>query len=86
MSPVYTGGAYPSTFDLAKRLRTLPNGKVCLIEEGDTPEALSKTAKYLRALQAHFWRKWQSEYFSELKQHHTARISKARKGMVNAEI
>ena len=79
MSPVYIGGAYPNTFYLGKRLLTLPDGKVCLTEEGDTPEALTKTAKDLRALQAHLWRKWQSQYLLEVKQH-TARISKARKG------
>ena len=52
-----------------KRLLTLPDGKICLNED-DTPEILSKRAKYLRTLQTHFWRKWQSEYLSELREHH----------------
>ena len=81
----------------------LPDGKICLNEEDDTPEILSKRAHtyiakehihtlqkstyiHLRTLQTHFWRKWQSEYLSELKEHHTARNSKARKGIANAEI
>ena len=49
-------------------------------------EVLSKRTKYLRALQAHFWRKWQSEYLSELRERHTVRNSKGQKGVVNAEI
>ena len=65
---------------------TLPDGKICHNEEDKTPEILSKRAKYLRTLQAHFWRKWQSEYLSELREHHTARNSKAGKGVANAEI
>ena len=61
---------------LGKQLLTLPDGKVCLNEEHDTPEILSKRAKCLRTLQAHFWRRWQSEHLSELREHHTARSSK----------
>ena len=67
----------PAHLILGKRLLTLPDGKICLNEEDDTPEILSKRAKYLRTLQTHFWRKWQSEYLSELREHHTARNSKA---------
>ena len=76
----------PAHLILGKRLLTLPDGKICLNEEDDTPEILSKRAKYLRTLQTHFWRKWQSEYLSELREHHTARNSKVRKGMANVEI
>ena len=47
---------------------------------------MSKRAKHLRTLQAHLWRKWQSEYLSELREHQTARNSKTGKGVVNAEI
>ena len=62
---------------LGKQLLTLPDGKVCLNEEDDTPEILSKRAKYLRKLQAHFWRKWQSEHLSEMREHHTEGNSKS---------
>ena len=76
----------PAHLILGKRLLTLADGKICLNEEDDTPKILSKRAKYLRKLQTHFYRKWQSEYLSELREYHTARNSKARKGMANAEI
>ena len=66
----------PAHLILGKQLLTPPDGQVCLNEEGDMPEVLSKRTKYLRALQAHFWRKWQSEYLSELRERHTVRNSK----------
>ena len=71
---------------LGKRLLTIPDGKVCLNEEDDAPEILNRRAKYLCTLQAQFWKRWKSEYLSELRNHRCGIKNKAGKNVVNTPI
>ena len=62
----------PSHLLVGRRILSLPNylGHICELSDDDfevSASQLTKSMKHLASVLNHFWRRWRSEYLSELR-------------------